>query len=173
MTSQEEGRKGEVYFAYEDGEIKDPRLGGRVFALAAKAWIEMRQALYQSISREAARALLWHIGRRYGSSLAGKTSKFISDANEAAKVLAEIATYSGWGYVKLLGSLGQSDFSIEFRNCVFCVGLKDQLEPECSFLEGVISGIVDTLYYGSFQIREVECIAKNDDRCLFLVKPKT
>jgi len=169
---KQDGNRWMRAFAYNDGEIKDPRLGGRVFVLAAKAWVDMRQALYQSISREASKALLWNIGHRYGVSLTKKTLKAVTYEEEVARALAEIATYSGWGYVKLIGEVGKPEFAIEFRNCVFCVGVKDQKEPECSFLEGVISGILNTLYGNRFQTREVECIAKNDTRCLFAAKPQ-
>jgi hypothetical protein len=48
----------------EDGALYDPVLGGRIFYLSARTFAEMSRLLGETISREAAHALLWNIGQR-------------------------------------------------------------------------------------------------------------
>ena len=160
-------------FLAPSGEIRDPKLGGRVFLLAASAWAEMRNGLYESVSEPAGRALLWHMGKRYGFSLGSRAKAGVNSRAKALRLLAEMATYSGWGLVNLNGDLENgAKIEVEFRNCVFCFGVKDAKSPECHFLTGVISGIAEAVFGREFKVSEERCSAMNHEKCYFIVESR-
>ena len=168
-----ESDKSSMHFVAEHGKMQDPILGGRVFVLSARSWIEMQRTLYDILNPPTTRALLWHIGKRYGIALARRAKEYSSDVEKAAEILADMATQSGWGYVELVGNLAKAgELVIEVEDCVFCIGFRDSQETECKFLEGVLTGIIEDLYGGGYTVGEVKCMARNNEKCIFVVRPK-
>ncbi|MEM4573349.1 MAG: V4R domain-containing protein [Candidatus Caldarchaeum sp.] len=130
----------------------------------------MRYLLAGSTSTAAADALLWHIGKKYGRALAGRTKELGKTADESMAILALAAQKSGWGRIILENRL-QLDETIKvfFENCAFCEGLHGENSPSCYFLAGILSGIAQRLFGEEFSARETECRAVGGNSCVFSV----
>ena len=149
----------------------DPVLGGRIFYLSARTFAEMSRLLGETISREAAHALLWNIGQRYGLSLGGKVKRMTSNNDEAIKLLTATGLKSGWGKPRISDKL-DTDNMIELimENCVFCEGLASMGGSQCYFLAGILNGIAESLLGKRFQTRETECRASGGTGCRFIIE---
>ncbi|MEM1943546.1 MAG: 4-vinyl reductase [Candidatus Caldarchaeum sp.] len=151
------------------GVLTDKVLGGRVFVLSAKTFVETVKMLGASISQPAADALFWNMGHRYGLALGNKFKEKSPD--EGIMILSVAAMNSGWGLPQVVNNYySEGVIEVSFENCVFCDGLSGSDSPRCYFLAGVLTGIAESLYHERFKTLETECIAKNNQVCRFVIR---
>jgi predicted hydrocarbon binding protein len=156
----------------DEGVLYDNILGGRVFYLSAKTFGEMVRLLGESISPQAAQALLWNLGYRYGVALGKKAVQATANTEEAVKMLSYAAFRSGWGRNNVTNRLQQDNVvEVVFENCVFCHEQANLQSPTCYHLAGVLGGIAEAVYGKRFEARETECRAVRDSVCRFLLRP--
>lgn len=55
-------------------------------------------------------------------------------------------------------------------DCFECKDLPDQGKPACSFDSGILSALFSAYYGESMAAEEVDCYAKGNDRCKFIIK---
>ncbi len=156
----------------EDGALYDPILGGRIFCLSARTFIEMYSFLANSCSKDAANALLYNLGLRYGLSLGKKVMLITGDnPDEGMKTLSDAALKSGWGRSEISNKLGQDNMiEVSMVNCVFCEEADDG-RSGCYFLAGILNGIAESLFSQTFKTVETECKASGGPVCRFIIKP--
>ncbi|MEM1937734.1 MAG: 4-vinyl reductase [Candidatus Caldarchaeum sp.] len=153
----------------KSGVLSDKVLGGRVFVLSAKMFVETVKMLGASISQPAADALFWNMGHRYGLALGNKLKEKSPD--EGIMLLSAAAMNSGWGVPNVVNNYySEGVIEVSFENCVFCDGLAGSDSPRCYFLTGILTGIAESLYHESFKTLETECIAKNNPVCRFVIQ---
>ena len=156
----------------DDGALYDNILGGRVFYLSAKTFGEMISLLGESISPQAAQALLWNLGHRYGVALGKKAFQSTASAGEAIKMLSYAAFRSGWGRNHVANKLEEGNFiEVVVENCVFCHEQENMQGPVCYFLAGILAGIAESVFGKSFESREIECRAVGGPVCRFVLRP--
>ncbi|MCS7137518.1 MAG: hypothetical protein NZ941_04015 [Candidatus Caldarchaeum sp.] len=153
-----------------DGVLQDKILGGRVFVLSAKTFVETINLLSVSMSQQATDALMWNIGHRYGLALGNKVKSKSPD--DGIMLLSSAALNSGWGVPRVINNFWYSgEVEVSFKNCVFCEGLSGESNPRCYLLNGILTGIAEAVYHSSFKTDEKECRAvQNSDVCRFTIK---
>ncbi|MBD3316076.1 MAG: hypothetical protein GF344_09830 [Chitinivibrionales bacterium] len=63
-----------------------------------------------------------------------------------------------------------SEFIVQVDECVSCAGVTNIGKCICGFEGGIISGIFQAFFAGSFYVKEMKCWANGDTTCEFLVK---
>jgi predicted hydrocarbon binding protein len=125
-----------------------------------------------SISPQAAHALLWNLGHRYGVALGKKAVQATANTEEAVKMLSYAAFRSGWGLNNVINRLQQDNVVEVILKTVFSATSRQTFKaPTCYFLAGVLGGIAEAVYGKRFESRETECRAVRGSVCRFLLRP--
>ena len=107
-----------------------------------------------------------------GGYLSAKKYKEIQNLSneEAITFMMAMGAQIGWGNFKL----DQYDFDekklqISVENSPFAAAYGDASEGVCHLTRGVLCGLATVLFWGTCTASEVECRAKGDHHCVFLI----
>ena len=114
-------------------------------------------------------------GGYQGGYLSAKKYKEIQNLSdkETINFMMAMGAEIGWGNFRL----DQYDFSkkmlqISVENSPFAAAYSDSTEGVCHLTRGVLCGLATILFSKSCTASEVECAAKGDHHCVFLIRAK-
>ena len=114
-------------------------------------------------------------GGYQGGYLSAKKYKAIQDLSdeETINFMMAMGAEIGWGNFKL----DQYDFDkkklqISVEDSPFAAAYGDSSEGVCHLTRGVLCGLATILFSRSCMASEVECMAKGDHHCVFLICAK-
>ncbi len=114
-------------------------------------------------------------GGYQGGYLSAKKYKEIHNLSdsETIKFMMNMGSEIGWGYFKLNEySLEKKSLRITVENSPFAEAYADSTEGVCHLIRGVLSGLATILFSSNCTASEIECMAKGDHHCVFLIPPK-
>ena len=135
------------------------------FALALKR-------LYDLFS-DAAAVMIHEIGKAYGEDLAKwalrEFREFEFSKEQIIKIMARYGKSAGWCKISIL-EYNENEGKIE--DSFECGAFKKARKPIGHFVRGVIAGFLSSLFEEPWFVREIKCIAKGDDVCIFHANKK-
>ncbi|MDW8034372.1 MAG: V4R domain-containing protein [Nitrososphaerota archaeon] len=144
--------------------------GERSFTLRVESFGAILKRLYEKFGTGAA-VILYEMGVSLGESkVEGLIKKYKVDKQTALKIILAERAAKGWGIAEA-EEVNSKKSVIVVRELFECLPFKNKQEKSVSQLfRGYLTGIFQKLYGKSFTVSEVECIAKGDDVCRFLVE---
>ncbi|MDG6918397.1 MAG: hypothetical protein JRN62_03070 [Nitrososphaerota archaeon] len=139
--------------------------GERVVLMRQKAIMGVFSGIRSMLGREGD-TLLYNSGYAYGSDFI----RFLTDVVGAEKLVStlgyalELFSAAGWGVTELAPDRA----SITVADCFEC-GERKASKGICSFMRGMLTGFMEPTTRRQFHMKEVECRAKGDDKCVFLL----
>ncbi len=114
--------------------------------------------------------VLFEEGSILGQSTGRLMNSKISRGRLDTRLAAALSLYraSGWGAMSLKVEDTQAQFRVRAHECLECSGTTG--EGECSFLRGVLVGLVSTLSASEFKGEESKCRLRGDFYCEFLLQ---
>ncbi len=175
-------RHAEVIEPIADGLIID-NLSHPITAGGDRAII-LRAAAYRRLIDEVkaqfgtgAVAFLYYQGLELGRGF-GRLHRAAAEAvglKDPVEVYRKVSTamfqWAGFGRVEVI-HIGDSGGKIAVYGSFECEGAKGTGHPSAALLRGIVAGVFPELFGKPFQVDEVECIAKGDQRCTFEVRAK-
>lgn len=159
LSLNEDGLQSFFEFSLGNGEIRNRLSKGRVFVLAADAWIDLRKEMLKQFSTGAT-IILDRMGHAYGASVASN----LVPGRATVDILTKLGSAAGWGKIKVTGDIHSGKvFLVSVKNCVFCGRGKDT--DTCLFLPSIIRGITEKLYSRRYLVTCKKCIDIEDHTC--------
>jgi len=119
--------------------------------------------------------VLWHTGYAIGIELTKlfKDTYGISKPCDYFAVLAARTIELGWGYVEEV-KLNQIARTVKFsiQDLWECSFSKPSEKPQSHIYRGILAGMASVVFKTDMIAEEKMCIAKGDNKCLFIVRPK-
>jgi len=119
--------------------------------------------------------VLWHTGYAIGIELAKlfKETYGILKPYDYFAILAARTIELGWGYVEEV-KLNQITRTLEFsiQDLWECSFSKPSEKPQSHLYRGILAGMASAVFEMDMMAEEKMCIAKGDNKCLFIVRPK-
>jgi len=161
---------------FKDGLIIDELFfplmvgGERSFTLRVESFGAILKRLYEKFGTGAA-VILYEMGMSLGESkVEGIVKKYKVDKKTALEIILAERSAKGWCIAEVKELNGRRAIIVA-RELFECLPFKGRQERAVSQLfRGYLAGIFQKLYGKSFTVSEVECIAKGDDVCRFLVE---
>jgi predicted hydrocarbon binding protein len=144
--------------------------GERSFTLRVESFGAILKRLYERFGTGAA-VILYEMGISLGESKAESViKKYKVDKQTALKIILAERAAKGW----CIAEAEESDSKravIVARELFECLPFKNKQErPVSQLFRGYLAGVFQKLYSRSFAVSEVECIAKGDKVCKFLIE---
>ncbi|MEM2585026.1 MAG: V4R domain-containing protein, partial [Thermoproteota archaeon] len=144
--------------------------GERSFTIRVESFGVLLKRLYEKFGTGAA-VILYEMGMSLGESkVESVIKKYKVDKHTALKIILAERAAKGW----CIAEAEESDSRraiIVVRELFECLPFKDKQEkPVSQLFRGYLAGVFQKLYGKSFTVSEVECIAKGDSVCKFLVE---
>jgi len=147
-------------------------LGKRSLILQVETFDDMFKRLYEAFGSGAS-VILYEMGVSAGENKARNVIKDygVSGVEAASIILAERVAH-GWGIPKLLEFDEQKPKAkVKVKDLFECVSLKGRSEEARShFFRGYLTGVFSVIFNKKVTTTEVECIAKGDPSCSFLIE---
>jgi predicted hydrocarbon binding protein len=96
--------------------------------------------------------------------------KFKWGKKKIAENIAKILTHYGYGVAKLEKFDPDGESILTLKNSCIGTFYKNEKKPTCSYIAGLIAGGTVVLFKKDYDCEEIECVAKGDKICKFLVK---
>jgi len=157
----------------DDGIIRS-KYGIRYLLFSDDSILAIEDELRDIVGKDVAKGLTYRIGYEAGMRFA-KPFREIFMGEESSRIgrkCAEFAQIAGWGKHKICGSL-ESGKAIVIVYDSPLSGLKSsEKEPVCNFHCGLLAGSASAITGRRVVGEEVNCAAKGDDFCKFILKFK-
>ncbi|MBO3769573.1 MAG: V4R domain-containing protein [Thermoproteota archaeon] len=144
--------------------------GERSFTLRVESFGALLKRLYEKFGTGAA-VILYEMGVSLGESkVEGLVKKYKVDKQTALKIILAERSAKGWCIAEAEEANGKRAVIVA-RELFECLPFRNKQEkPVSQLFRGYLAGIFQRLYGKSFTVSEVECIAKGDSVCRFLVE---
>ncbi|MEM3713197.1 MAG: V4R domain-containing protein [Thermoproteota archaeon] len=144
--------------------------GERSFTLRVESFGAILKRLYEKFGTGAA-VILYEMGVSLGESkVEGLIKKYKVDKQTALKIILAERSAKGWCIAEAEEANGRRAV-ILVRELFECLPFRNKQEkPVSQLFRGYLAGVFQKLYGKSFTVSEVECIAKGDGICRFLVE---
>lgn len=132
------------------------------------------QKAIEKQSRTAAIDALFQGGYQ-GGYLSAKKYKEIQNLSdkETINFMMAMGAEIGWGNFRLdQYNCDKKKLQISVENSPFAAAYSDSTEGVCHLTRGVLCGLATILFSKSCTASEVECAAKGDHHCVFLIRAK-
>lgn len=132
------------------------------------------QKAIEKQSRTAAIDALFQGGYQ-GGYLSAKKYKEIQNLSdkETINFMMAMGAEIGWGNFRLdQYNCDKKKLQISVENSPFAAAYSDSTEGVCHLTRGVLCGLATILFSQSCTASEVECAAKGDHHCVFLIRAK-
>lgn len=125
--------------------------------------IEFHKKIYESIKKNTIDNLMKEFGLNLGT-----------DKKKQLDFLQNFFTASGWGQIQIIDLQSEGKKAIIIlENSPFSAKLKGKTQlPADVFLRGILAGIFSKIFEDNIDCVESECVALNNERCKFIIKPK-
>jgi predicted hydrocarbon binding protein len=114
-------------------------------------------------------------GGYQGGYLSAKKYKEIQNLSdkETINFMMAMGAEIGWGNFRLdQYNCDKKKLQISVENSPFAAAYSDSTEGVCHLTRGVLCGLATILFSKSCTASEVECAAKGDHHCVFLIRAK-
>jgi predicted hydrocarbon binding protein len=144
--------------------------GERSFTLRVDSFGAILKRLYEKFGTGAA-VILYEMGISLGESKAESVArKYRVDKQTAVKIILTERSAKGWCLAEI-EELNSKKARIIVHELFECLPFKGKQErPVSQLFRGYLAGVFQQLYGKSFSVSEVECIAKGDAVCRFLLE---
>ncbi|MBO3799996.1 MAG: hypothetical protein FGF52_02925 [Candidatus Brockarchaeota archaeon] len=144
--------------------------GERSFTLRVESFGAILKRLYEKFGTGAA-VILYEMGLGMGESkFKSVVNKYHVDKQTAVKIILAERSAKGWCISQLEG-YGKNGAVIVVRELFECLPFKNNQErPISHFFRGYLTGIFQQAYGKSVNVTEVECIAKGESFCKFIIQ---
>ncbi len=145
--------------------------GERSFTLRVESFGAILRRLYEKFGTGAA-VILYEMGIGMGESkFKSVVSKYKVNKETAVKIILAERSAKGW-CIAQLEDYDKNGAIIVARELFECLPFKNSQERSISqFFRGYLAGIFQQVYGRSVSVTEVECIAKGDGACKFIIQP--
>jgi predicted hydrocarbon binding protein len=145
--------------------------GERSFTLRVESFGAILKRLYEKFGTGAA-VILYEMGIGMGESkFKSIVSKYHVDKQTAVKLILAERSAKGW-CIAQLEDYDRNGAIIVTRELFECLPFKNSQErPISQFFRGYLAGMFQQIYGRSVSVTEVECIAKGDNACKFIIQP--
>lgn len=132
--------------------------------IAAVADIEFQKKVYSAVKKSTKEALMPQFSFNFGM-----------EKKKETEFVQEFFTASGWGKIQTIDlEMEQKRAIIIIENSPFAESLKGKTQlPADLFIRGVLAGLLSKIFEEDIDCVEVECATHNNERCKFILKPKT
>ncbi len=145
--------------------------GVRYLLIRPETITGFQKALLQSCGQEAREALF--DGGFTGGSLSAKKYKELHNFsdNDVIDFMMRMGGQIGWGHFNLeLYDPRVKMLRVSVADSAFAEAYGKSTRAVCDLIRGVLSGMACVLFQANCHSEEVECSAKGDSRCLFVIK---
>lgn len=150
------------------------------YIVSGRRAVIMREPMYRGIllgmrrrfGEGAAKVFLNFIGHEVGQEAAASISPIIKDLNLENAVETFLLVAQAFGYM-IVESVEKVNDKIIVKGLYSWEGeiMRDLYDtPQCYFTKGILEGFLTALTGDKWIGKEVECIAKGDDRCTFILE---
>ena len=147
--------------------------GVRYLMIRPETLASLQRALTSSSGKDVEKSFFE--GGFTGGSLSAKKYKEIHDFSdlEVIEFMMKMGSQIGWGHF----SLEQYDakkrhLSVCVANSPFAESYGKSSQGVCHLIRGVLAGMASILFKSDFTSEEIECQAKGDSRCVFVIEGK-
>ena len=145
---------------------------GRRMVPVSADYITLAFKRLYDIFKDAAAVVIYEIGEAYGEDAVNwaleEFEEFKFSLERILRLIAKYARAVGWCKMSILEyneEEGKITFKIEDN--FECEAFRGAKKPMGHFLRGVISGFLSGLFGRRWFVREIRCIAKGDEACVF------
>jgi predicted hydrocarbon binding protein len=167
-------RRGKVLQEIEEFFEHDLEMGPRetnlknhAFLMRKRDWQMLQDAIYDTFLKGAP-PLLYEMGQRLGSSIAGDLEKLSPKPGAMLSHLEELARASGWGIVSVHGDLGlgtKLTFRVQESPFCACNSPLEKNTYSCHLVSGLVTGMVERIYGWPYTALERKCVRDGHDWC--------
>jgi predicted hydrocarbon binding protein len=147
-------------------------LGKRSFLFRVETWGEIINRLFKAFGSGAA-FILFSIGEGAGENKARSvTENYGSNGLKALQIILAERVAKGWGVPKVeMFDEERVESTITIRDLFECLPFKGKSkETKSHFFRGYLTGVFRQLFKKDVEITEVECVAKGDENCKFIIR---
>ena len=146
---------------------RETNLKNHAFLMRKRDWQMLQDAIYDTFLKGAP-PLLYEMGQRLGTSIAGDLEKLSPKPGAMLSYLEELARASGWGIVSVHGDLGLgTKLTFRVQESPFCA-CKSPLEKNtysCHLVSGLVTGMMERIYGWPYTALERKCVRDGHDWC--------
>lgn len=147
-------------------------LGERSVLLRVETWGDMSSRLFEAFGSGAG-VILYEMGLKAGENKAKNIfEKYGVDGLSALQIILAERVAKGWGIPKIEEFNEEKlEAKITVQDLFECLPYRGKdKQPKSHFFRGYITGIFNNLFNKEVATEEVECIAKGDKNCKFMIK---
>ena len=145
--------------------------GTRYLLIRPETIIGFLKAVEESLKDEAGEK--FYLGGFRGGFLSTKRYKEIHNFSdkEIIEFMMKMGAEIGWGKFSLMRYEPKENIlEVSVENSPFAIFYGRSDKGVCHLIRGVISGMATALFGKDCQAEEISCIAKGDNRCVFVVR---
>lgn len=133
---------------------------------------EIKKELEKMYGDGPASLMLFEAGKACGKRSAWRVATEYGVKGHGILVkIEEIKRQEGWGTVDFRGlDLATRSGKIILLDSFEALGHGESQKPVCSFLRGYLSGVLTFVSGAEVALDELDCIAKGDDTCRFILR---
>jgi len=146
--------------------------------LLDKRCVVLRQGVLEELIKgmrdewgSAAEAFLYYAGLRIGKSTMRSHRYFSEDLIKRIRIFEQFFKNSGLGEIDIDIDIDRHEAEVKIKKSIECEIGRGALKPFSQFFRGIIAGVLSEVL-GDVEVEEVECIAKGDKICRFIVRRK-
>lgn len=146
-------------------------LGERSMLLRVETWGDMSSRLFEAFGSGAS-VILYEMGLKAGENKARNIiEKYRVDRVKALQIILAERVAKGWGIPKIEEFNEEKlEATISVQDLFECLPYKGKCpQPKSHFFRGYLTGAFNQLFHKKASTKEVKCIAKADEKCLFKI----
>ncbi len=150
---------------------RETNLKNHAFLMRKRDWQMLQDAIYDTFLKGAP-PLLYEMGQRLGTSIAGDLEKLSPKPGATLVHREELSRASGWGIVSVHGDLAlgtKLTFKIQESPFCACNSPLEKNTYSCHLVSGLVTGIVERIYGWPYTALERKCVRDGHDCCEIVV----
>ena len=150
---------------------RETNLKNHAFLMRKRDWQVLQDAIYDTFLKGAP-PLLFEMGQRLGTSIAGDLEKLSPKPGAMLSHLEELSRASGWGIVSVHGDfvLGTKlTFKVQESPFCACNSPLEKNTYSCHLVSGLVTGMVERIYGWPYTALERKCVRDGHACCEIMV----
>src|SRR5712664_3879347 len=150
---------------------RETNLKNHAFLMRKRDWQVLQDAIYDTFLKGAP-PLLFEMGQRLGTSIAGDLEKLSPKPGAMLSHLEEVSRVSGWGIVSVHGDFGlgtKLTFKVQESPFCACNSPLEKNTYSCHLVSGLVTGIVERIYGWPYTALERKCVRDGHGCCEIVV----
>jgi len=150
---------------------RETNIKNHAFLMRKRDWQMLQDAIYDTFLKGAP-PLLYEMGLRLGTSIAGDLEKLSPKPGAMLSHLEELSRAAGWGIVSVHGDLGlgtKLTFKVQESPFCACNSPLEKNTYSCHLVSGLVAGIVERIYGWPYTALERKCVRDGHDCCEIVV----